>query len=171
MRYGSLMRQARARVRRLDEAIGIPRPLDVEVLLDRLEQHRGRSIHLHESDRTAGGPCGLWLQQADRDVIVYAADTSPVHQDHIILHEIGHMIAEHGSGCALAIGAARELAPSASPTLIAHIFARSNCSTLEELEAEMIASFIWLAAAGRDPARERTATTSALAWMEQTFDT
>lgn len=169
MRYGELSRRARARVRELDEAVGIPRPPDVNVLLDRLERHRGRRIDLHETTKTAGGPCGLWIQQADRDVIVYAADTSELHQDHIIFHEIGHMISDHRGDCALAVGAARELALTASPTLIRHIFARSTYSTTEELEAEMIASFIWFTASERDAQHGHAGRSPDLVWIEQIF--
>jgi hypothetical protein len=126
----------------LDANIGIPRPLDVDVLLDRLEQHRGRPIDLHPTTRVAGGTCGMWIRERDRDVIAYAEQTSPLHQDHIILHEIGHMISEHRGECLLTVGDAQLLAPHVRPELIEHLFARSAYSSAEEQEAEMIGSLI-----------------------------
>jgi Zn-dependent peptidase ImmA (M78 family) len=43
------------------------------------------------------GPFGLWFGLADRDCIFYQRETTPAHQAHIILHELGHLIADHPS--------------------------------------------------------------------------
>ncbi|WP_216216546.1 hypothetical protein [Amycolatopsis aidingensis] len=149
MRYLELRRRSETRVRELEESVGIPVPWDVDRLVDRLERHRGRPIDLHPTTRTAGGTCGMWVREADRDVIVYAAQTSTLHQDHIILHEIGHMIADHRGECLLSVGEAARMAPHVRPELIEHLFARSAYSTEDEQEAEMIASLLWQHAGGR----------------------
>lgn len=160
-------RRARSLVRALDADVGIPRPLDVPELLAGLARHRGRPIDLFASSNTAGGPCGMWLRQADRDVIVHAADTSPLHQAHIVLHEIGHMIADHRGACCLPLELARRILPDTSATLVGHLFARSTYATDEEREAELIASLIGSAALGaRRASRDRA---PADLWMEESF--
>lgn len=153
VQYSELRRRSQERVRKLDEAVGIPRPFDLNTLLDRLERHRGRPIDLHETEKTSGGPCGLWIQERERDVIAYAADTSAVHQSHIVLHEVGHMISDHPGDCMLTVGAAQELAPTVRPELIQHMFARSTYTAFEEQEAEMIACLIRLTATERRPSQ------------------
>lgn len=127
--------------------LAIPRPFDLNALLDRLEQHRGRPIDLHETAKIASGPCGLWIHERDRDVIVYAAHTSAVHQSHIILHEIGHMLSHHRGDHTLAIETAQRLVPTVRPELIQHMLARSAYTACDEQEAELIACLIRLAAA------------------------
>ncbi|KAA2255218.1 hypothetical protein F0L68_28770 [Solihabitans fulvus] len=149
MRYHELRQRSEALVRDLDERVGVPNPFDIDVLVDRLESYRGRPIDLHPTARTAGGTCGMWIRERDRDVIAYAAQTSTPHQDHIILHEIGHMIADHQGECLLTVGDAQLLAPHVKPELIEHMFARSAYSSEEEQEAEMIASLIWQYASRR----------------------
>ncbi|GGM61098.1 hypothetical protein GCM10012275_35200 [Longimycelium tulufanense] len=142
MRYDELRRRSAARVRDLDARIGLPVPFDLDVLLDRLERDRGRPIRLQPTAHVAGGTCGMWIAERDRDVIAYATQTSSLHQDHIILHEIGHMISEHQGECLLTVGDAQRLAPHVRPELIKHLFGRSAYSSTEEQEAEMIACLI-----------------------------
>jgi len=144
VRFDVLHRGAAKKVRALDDAVGLPRPFDVNLFLDQLERLRGRRIDLHPVADTSGGPCGLWVKEVGRDVIAYAAGTSPLHQSHIILHECGHMIGDHRTGCALNVSEVQQLAPFVRPELIQHMFARSTYNLREEQEAEMIAYLIRL---------------------------
>lgn len=41
------------------------------------------------------GPFGIWLSTDAADLIVYQSQTTRAHQEHIILHEVGHIIAGH----------------------------------------------------------------------------
>ena len=66
-------------------------------LIKRVEHLRERSIlvlpvtiddpHLH----------GAWIKTADYDCICLDKNTALVHQDHILCHEIGHMILGHST--------------------------------------------------------------------------
>lgn len=148
MRYSELRRRCAALVHRLDRDIGgIPRPFDLNVLLDRVEEHRGRPIDLHATQVESNGPCGLWLRQTDRDVIVYADNTSTVHQTHIVLHEIGHMVCDHRGSCDLALGFVTDLVTEQTPGVAEHMLTRSTYGSDQEQEAEMVGSLIRLAAA------------------------
>lgn len=78
------------------------------------------------------------------DVIYVEEKTSRLHRDHIVLHEIGHLLRDHpGPGGAHPL--ARVL-PDLSPELIERLLTRTAYTTDEEQEAELIASLIRTAA-------------------------
>jgi Zn-dependent peptidase ImmA (M78 family) len=72
-------------------------PLDVRELCGRLARQRGRPIRLVAHPIKVPGPFGLWFETESMDVIFYQRETTRPHQDHIILHEIGHLVADHPS--------------------------------------------------------------------------
>ncbi|MFJ9179427.1 hypothetical protein [Streptomyces sp. NPDC102360] len=88
-------RDLRRRCRRLLNGLDIRPPLDVDELCRRFAQQRGRVIELVPYDIPVAGPFGLWVGDAVKDVIVYQQQTTPAHQRHIILHELGHIFAGH----------------------------------------------------------------------------
>jgi hypothetical protein len=110
--------------------------------------HRGRSISLHPVParvlaETGCRGSGLWVARKHDDIIVYDADASERDADHIILHEVGHMLFGHGKDEAepatpmtLTLTA---LLPSLSPVTIRHILGRSDFGTEREQEAEVFA--------------------------------
>jgi hypothetical protein len=65
---------------------------DVRVVCQRLSRDRGRPLHLIPLPlRTSIS--GAWLGMPDADYIVYqSVGSSPLHQIHVIWHEIGHML-------------------------------------------------------------------------------
>lgn len=93
LRERRLRRQCRLLLRELD----IQPPLDVRVLTQRLAATRGRKIQLLEYPLPVPGPFGMWYGLSDRDVIWYQQGTAAWHQEHIILHELGHLLAGHPS--------------------------------------------------------------------------
>lgn len=92
-RERALRRQCRSLLRELD----IRPPLDVHELCRRLGEKRGRPIELHAYPIAVPGPFGLWFGLPDRDAIFYQKETTPAHQNHIIAHELGHILADHPS--------------------------------------------------------------------------
>jgi hypothetical protein len=70
-----------------------PLPLSVSVLCELLGELRGTPINLLEWDLPANGPFGVLISRQGEDVIAYQAKTTKAHQAHIILHEVGHIIA------------------------------------------------------------------------------
>lgn len=147
-----MSRQLRYRCRRLLRELQLPQPFSVEALTERLALQRGRPLHVRPlpGDPIPGGPYGLWLVTADEDYIFYERRTSPLHREHIVLHEIGHMLMHQfdGSQCEpskderLRADRLSRLAPHLDPDVVSRILARDHCSTVEEREAEMIASLI-----------------------------
>ncbi|WP_328379060.1 hypothetical protein OHB13_29380 [Streptomyces sp. NBC_00440] len=70
-----------------------PLPLNVVTLCHLLGDLRGTPIRLLEWDLPADGPFGVLISREDEDVIAYQARTTKAHQAHIILHEVGHIVA------------------------------------------------------------------------------
>ncbi len=152
-RLRRLRRTVEARVRSLD----IPRPFDVSVLCARLGARRGREIRLRPQ-RMGAGPCGLWADVAGVDYIVYEAETTQLHQDQIILHEVGHLLAAHPSEPLMEQDCLALLMPDLDPAMVRRVLGRHGYSSEQEQEAELLASLV-LERAGRTRVRAHRAQT------------
>ncbi|MFF8432874.1 hypothetical protein [Streptomyces bacillaris] len=85
-------------IRRELQDLGVHPPLDVERLCTALSQRRGRTLYLREAPLPKPGPSGMWVEYDTYDVILYQQETTRLHQEHIILHEVGHiLVAENGA--------------------------------------------------------------------------
>jgi hypothetical protein len=93
------------RCRRIVERLDLPRPFDVREFVGLLALERGRPIELIQVSARPNLPCGLTVSTDDADLILYSADTSALHRQHILLHEAAHLVCGHGDG-AFAGGAA-----------------------------------------------------------------
>jgi len=138
MDFKGLRRQCEARVRDLD----IPIPFGVTELCSRLAASRGRRLSLLPMDVHADGPCGLWIATTTADYIFYEARTSPPHQEHIVLHEVGHMLCSHQAAPVLGDAATELLLPNLDPAMVSTVLGRTHYSVVEEQEAELIATLI-----------------------------
>ena len=94
--YAELQRRCAAILRDL----GVHRSLSLDAIRERVEELRGRPLVLRELPEQAAvaGACGLWLGTDDADYVFYEARTAPLHREHIILHEIGHVLCDHHRG-------------------------------------------------------------------------
>ncbi|MEU9014118.1 hypothetical protein AB0D12_30995 [Streptomyces sp. NPDC048479] len=139
-RYVKLRRRCEALLEQLDP----PRPFSLDLLRQRLEAQRGRTLHLHPLPLQAAtaGACGLWLATSTDDHIFFEQQTTRSHQEHIVLHEIGHMLFDHHSVGADEFGGLTTLLPDLSPRLIERLLGRTDYTTREEQEAEMFASVL-----------------------------
>ncbi|MGW0517410.1 ImmA/IrrE family metallo-endopeptidase [Crossiella sp. NPDC003009] len=122
--------------------LALPQPFDVQVLCDRVGDERGRPIFLAPISLPTGGPCGLWINTDPADYIFFEADTSPLHQRHIVLHELGHLLCDHHAAPVLTPDASRLLMPSLDPAMVRRVLGRGCYSAVEEQQAEIIASMI-----------------------------
>lgn len=134
-------RALRRRVRRELQALKIQPPLQVEVVCQRLGERRGRPIRLVSYPIPVPGPFGLWIATTSADYILYQAETTRVHQDHIILHEVGHIFAGHGSGDT-DDAVWGQLMPNISPEVISRALRRTSYDAAHEREAELVATII-----------------------------
>lgn len=125
--------------------LGVQRSLSFEAVRDRVEELRGHPLIVKELPEQAAesGVCGLWLATDDADYVFYEARTAPLHREHIILHEIGHLLCDHHRGLtAKADDLAGQLLTDPQPHVVKRLMARTSYTTNEEQEAEMIASLI-----------------------------
>jgi hypothetical protein len=136
------LRQLRRDCAALVDQLDIPEPFDAAELCRRLAHQRGRPIHLVPIGLSGGGPCGLWLAARNADYIFYEERTSRLHQEHIVLHELGHLVFRHPNAPVLDHEAAAALLPSLDPAMVERALKRTGYSAREEQQAEMIASLI-----------------------------
>jgi hypothetical protein len=127
---------------KLVDGLDIPVPFDADVLCARVAAGRGRPLHLRAIPMPTGGPCGVWVSAAERDFIFFEAYTSGLHQEHIKLHELGHLLSNHQTSAALAPETSRLLLPNLDPAVVNRVLQRTHYTEHEEREAEMIASLI-----------------------------
>ncbi|MEU7176389.1 hypothetical protein ABZ949_33480 [Micromonospora tulbaghiae] len=148
-RIARLRRRCRPLLRRLD----LPHPYSLETLCAHLVAYRRRPLRLHPLplQAVAAGACGLWIATDTDDHIFYEQRTARSHQEHIVLHEIGHMLFDHHA--LTDAGALKALFGDLSPRLVSRILARTNYSTSQEQEAEMLATLIRLGEASAERSR------------------
>jgi hypothetical protein len=139
--------ELRARCEARLAGLHIPDPFDLTAFCAHLADRRGRPIVLHPMELAAASPSGLWIRGEHRDYIVYEIATTPLHQTHIALHEIGHLLCGHES-----VENLDRLFPTLDPRLVRRALGRAGYSSTEEFEAELLASLILRRASSAAPA-------------------
>lgn len=132
----------RRRCRRLAESLSLPEPFDITLFLERLGKSRGRPIDLVPIPVRPTGPCGLLATTDAADYILYTTDTTAVHQQHILLHEIAHLLCGHHGAPASRTPGVAALVPHLPAALIQRVLGRTVYTEPQEQEAELLASFI-----------------------------
>lgn len=133
-------RDLRRRCQRVVAGLDIAAPLDVRALCRQVASRRGRPIQLVPMD-AGPGLSGLWLATPTTDYIAYEASTSPLHRDHIILHELGHLLCNHAAA-ELVAGDYGHLLPSVDAGVVRSVLGRATHADDQEREAELIAALI-----------------------------
>jgi hypothetical protein len=139
-------------------------------LCDAMSRRRGRPVLFRTAVFPPGTASGLWLDLADRDLVVVEERTAPDHQLVILGHELWHMHADHhghdveGVGVAARLidegtgGAVTDLA--AVQAAVRRVAARTRFDQAEEQDAETFGLLLaskcrtWLAGSAlRGPVR------------------
>ncbi len=134
-------RALRRRCKRELQSLQVQPPLDVETLCRLLGERRGRPIRLVPYGLPVSGPSGLWIGTDSADYIFHQRETSKAHQDHIIMHEVGHILAGHSNREADG-GVLQALMPNISPDVVKSMLGRTSYDEEQEREAELIATII-----------------------------
>ena len=119
----------------------VPTPFDIEELASVIGARRGRLIVL-QPVRRIPRLAGLCVPNGPIDVIVYSAETSPMHREHIILHELCHLWLGHEPATVLEDEIVNVLGPDVDAASVHLVFRRANYTTDEEREVEALASVI-----------------------------
>ncbi|MEU6865291.1 hypothetical protein ABZ924_18770 [Streptomyces sp. NPDC046876] len=122
--------------------LDLTHPFSLDALCARIAEQRGRPIRLHPLPKEAAesGVCGLWVGTAGVDYVFYEAQTTPLHREHIVLHELGHILFGHHS-----------LEGEDNDGQVPVVLGRTNYTTRQEQEAEMLASMIRIRTAAPCP--------------------
>lgn len=138
MKQRRLIRHARKVVNGID----IPYPFSAKVLGASIAKKRNRPLYFYEIE----GPsdmCGMWLSTTRGDHIFFEPETSRFHQDHIILHELGHMLCGHLRSTPEEYqDLADKMSEGADGGVIQSFLGRTSYTSSEEQAAEMVASLI-----------------------------
>jgi hypothetical protein len=145
--------------RRLIRDLRIEQAISVAVLCRGLAEHRGRPLYVRTFPKEAAclDICGAWIATSQADYIFVESYTSRIHRDHIVLHEIGHMICDHrlavlGSDPSKLDSLFEDL----NPETVQRVLGRTNYSVTQERDAERVAG-LFVEEMGRVP-RPRVAT-------------
>lgn len=137
VRERELRRHCRQLLRKLD----IQPRLRVDELCLRLGEHLNKPIRLIPWALPVPGPFGLWMSRPNEEVIFYQEETTRVHQDHIILHEVGHILADHQDDGDIGEDLP-DLGPDFPHDLTTRGFRRTCYTEDYEREAELVATII-----------------------------
>ncbi|MEY9947622.1 ImmA/IrrE family metallo-endopeptidase [Kitasatospora sp. GAS1066B] len=138
----------RSSCRRFVRGLDLPRVSSVRELFPVVENLSGYPIRtLPISEDIAQGLCGLWIRSQSTDYIFVHPDTSPAHQDHIIAHELGHILRNHQGLPVLpsapsAKPVADRLVPDLDPRVVKMMLGRTSYEHDDEEEAELIGTYL-----------------------------
>jgi hypothetical protein len=122
-------------------------------LCRRVGQSRGKQIRLISHPIPVPGPFGVWIATEVADYILYQQETSKAHQGHIVLHELGHILAGHRSDEEddallselypdVEPQVLRVQYPDLEPDAVRRALRRTSYDTDQEREAETVATII-----------------------------
>ncbi|MFE6162248.1 hypothetical protein ACFQ7F_25425 [Streptomyces sp. NPDC056486] len=161
-RWWSVHRKFR-RLRRTSQEfldrLDLPAGSGISALIDRLSDTRNRPIQVLPISLGAGEPCGIWLATDSVDIIIVEADTTAFHRDHIIAHELAHMLCSHSGSQELESENMSLLFPHLDVERVLGILGRTAYPTEDEQAAEIVASLI-LEHISRPPMESRWAVPS-----------
>jgi hypothetical protein len=137
-------RRTRRRFARLVSGIRVPATPDSEALCRAVAERLDRPIRLLPLPLPVGAPCGLVITTKNAHYVAYDNQTSPLHQRHIVAHELGHLLAGHAARNMGDTDVTRLLMPTLDPTVVATVLARApSYDAQAEREAEIIADLLW----------------------------
>ncbi|WP_431780370.1 hypothetical protein [Streptomyces chumphonensis] len=134
------------RCRELAARVTLPQPFSIASFRAHVAAQRGRPLYLHALplEAATAGACGLWIATAMDDHIFYEQHTSALHQEHILLHEFSHMLFDHHPVTSDADDgdALHTFMPDLDPRMVGRLLGRTNYSTHQEREAELLATLL-----------------------------
>ncbi|MEV8367944.1 hypothetical protein [Microbacterium sp. NPDC064584] len=113
-----------------------------------VQRRRGRPLRIVEladlSDRD--GICALWLVRDTEDLVIHARSASTLHRQQFVLHELAHIILDHGHDDAA--DCADPLLPDIAPSTRRRLLRRQDLVTADEIAAESLADHLAAAIRG-----------------------
>ncbi|MFE0256872.1 hypothetical protein [Streptomyces sp. NPDC059010] len=141
-------RDLHRRLRRELQSLGVQPPLDVKELCRLVGERRGRPIVLRPFPLEKPGPSGLCVDTPQMDLILYQQETTHLHQQQIILHELFHIFVaeweetEKEEAPDDFVEGWATLIPVLDPKLIRRVARRCSYEDGEECQVELAATII-----------------------------
>ena len=132
---------------------------DLDAFVAALSDRRQREITVLNlpGHASSSSVYGAWLPTEDIDYIFVAEHLSGIHRQHVVLHELAHMILNHRPS-----HGAAALFDGVSPELARRLLARHEHGDSQERQAELFASRLMATSGGggewaHDPRGDRAA--------------
>jgi hypothetical protein len=122
--------------------LALPAASSIRDLLPEVERRTGRTVQLRPAELDWSAPCGMWVATERAHYVFYDPRTSPAHQDQIIAHEFAHILKGHKGQTESSGETVGGLLTLLDPELIQMVLGRTQYDEEEELEAEIIGSYI-----------------------------
>ncbi|MER7770490.1 toxin [Kitasatospora sp. NPDC096140] len=151
-------------------SLGLPEAYDMVTLCAHLNATRNRPIRLIPMPLEAAAPSGLLLAFPDADYIVHEENTSQHHQEHIVAHELAHLICGHRRAGSIETDIGALLFPDLDPSLIQDLMHRENFSDEQEQEAEIMAFLLGRALRNEESKRSKPDPDSTLGRIHGSLD-
>lgn len=150
--------RAKRRLTRLTSGIPVPTTADSAALCAAVAERLDRPVQLLPLPLPTGAPCGIVISTPQRHYVAYDNRTSPLHQRHIVAHELGHLLAGHAARSVGTTDLARLLMPTLDADMITSVLGRvPGYDERAEWEAEVIANLL-RRHAGQRPTPEHSTT-------------
>ena len=135
-----MSRRLRGTCESMADGLNIPDPFHLEAFCASIGQTRRR--HIMQVPHTFGdcGVTGVWVATPSVDYVFFEKNTPRPHQEHIILHEVGHLLWDHP---AAEPGASADLFTDLDPSMVERVLHRAHrYEVRQEREAETLATVI-----------------------------
>jgi hypothetical protein len=139
-----------SQVERLVSATVVPQPYTTAAFVETVGQARGKPIELVAAHRLPRG-CGMLLVTEQVDYIFYTG-ASPLHCDHNVLHELGHLLLGHPLVDLHDVAALAVRFPDLSPALIRRMVGPVRFDQEQEDDADLFARLVVTSATATAPA-------------------
>ncbi|MEU4486620.1 M48 family metalloprotease [Streptomyces purpurascens] len=120
--------------------LNLPDVISIRDLRPEVSRRTGREVVLEPREQ-APSVCGACAVTESAVYVFYDPRTSPLHQDHIIAHEFGHLLLGHHESRTLS-----DLAPSLlttmDPAVVQMMLGRTKYDEAEERDTELLASLL-----------------------------
>lgn len=126
----------------LVDSLRLPYRFTTRELRDAITALRGKPIVLRPLNTLGAidAPCGIRLETPDADFLFYEEGASIHHQRHILTHELMHVFRNHPGS--LEVDSSTAYSLGVNPTLVMRMSGRTSYSTVDEREAEMLATIV-----------------------------
>lgn len=121
----------------------LPTPFTVDRFREALVVHRSRLLTINAMP-TLGpdAPSGVWIATERADHVFVDETARPLHREHIVLHEIAHIVCDHQGAPAMTDEDVSALLPALDVEMVARVLGRARYTQADEQEAELLATMI-----------------------------